>query len=111
MISHEIREKLQDIVRGTRLQGAEDRCSTVRNLLVESYGAGSTVKSEFESRAIIKEEQARFLRAWAEEAGLWLSALPSGSFNSLILHNLLFPNTAYSLGRIFYFLWIQCFIS
>lgn len=52
MIFNEIREKLQDIVRGTRLQGSADRCSAVRNLLVESFGTGSTVKSEFESRAI-----------------------------------------------------------
>ena len=79
MISNEIREKFQDIVRGTRLQGAAGHCSTVRNLLVESFGAGSTVKSEFESRAIIKEEQAHFLRSWAKEAGLWLPTLPPGS--------------------------------
>jgi hypothetical protein len=132
MISNEIREKLQDIVRGTRLQRSADRCSAVRNLLVESFGTGSTVKSEFESRAIVKKEQADFLRSWAEETGLWLSSLPPDSayltrggeskvylaadrlnvikvndaiyyatwteyFNSLILHNLLFPNTAYSL--------------
>jgi hypothetical protein len=132
MISNEIREKFQDIVRGTRLQGAAGHCSTVRNLLIESFGTGPTVKSEFESRAIIKEEQAYFLKSWAKEIGLWLSALPLGSeyltkggesiiylasdglnvikandaiyyatwseyFNSLILHNLLFPNTAYSL--------------
>jgi hypothetical protein len=75
MISNEIREKLQDIVRGTCLQEAADRCSTVRNLLIESFGTGSTIKSEFESRAIVKKEQANFLRSWAEEAGLWLSGL------------------------------------
>src|SRR5260221_2024089 len=79
MISNDIREKLQNIVRGTRLQGAADRCSTVRNLLVESFGTGSTVKSEFESRSIVKKEQADFLRSWAKETGLWLSAVPSGS--------------------------------
>jgi hypothetical protein len=58
MISNEIREKLQDIVRGTRLKGATGSCSTVRNLLIESFGTDKTVKSEFESRSIIKEEQA-----------------------------------------------------
>ncbi len=61
MISNEIREKFQDVVRGACLHGAAGHCSAVRNLLVESFGAGSTVKSEFESRAIIKKEQARFL--------------------------------------------------
>jgi hypothetical protein len=29
MISNEIRGKLQNIVRGTRLEGAADRCTTV----------------------------------------------------------------------------------
>lgn len=132
MISHEIQNKLQNIVNGTRFEGPADNCATVRNLLIEGFGTGSTVKSEFESRAIIKEKQASFLRAWAEEAGIWLNNLPIGSeyltrggeskiylapdrlnvikvndaiyyatwdeyLNSLLLHNLLFPNTAYSL--------------
>jgi len=132
MISHEIREKLQNIVNGTRFKGPADSCATVRNLLVEGFGTGSTVKSEFESRAIIKEKQASFLKAWAKGTGIWLDGLPTRSeyltkggeskvylapdrlnvikvndaiyyatwdeyLNSLTLHNLLFPNTAYSL--------------
>jgi len=132
MIPNEIREKLQDIVYGARFERAADRCATVRNLLVESFGTGSTIKAEFESRAVVKEEQARFLKSWAKEENQWLDALPAGSayltkggesrvylasdglnviklndaiyyatwdeyFNSLVLHNLLFPNTAYSL--------------
>src|ERR1700761_5591083 len=79
MISHETRERLQNIVDGTRLEGAADRCTTVRNLLVEGFGTGSTVKSEFESRAIIKEEQAGFLTAWAESSDLLFDELPEGS--------------------------------
>ena len=132
MISHEIRNKLQNIVNGTRFEGPADNCATVRNLLIESFETDSTVKSEFESRAIVKEKQANFLRAWAEEMGIWLDNLPMGSeyltkggeskiylapdrlnvikvndaiyyatwdeyLNSLLLHNLLFPNTAYLL--------------
>jgi len=132
MISHEIRNKLQNIVNGTRFEGPADNCATVRNLLIEGFGTGSTVKSEFESRAIVKEKQANFLKAWAEGEGIWVGNLPIGSeyltkggeskiylapdrlnvikvndaiyyatwdeyLNSLLLHNLLFPNTAYSL--------------
>ena len=132
MIPNEIRERLQNIVDGTRLEGSADRCTTLRNLLVESFGTGSTVKSEFESRAIIKEKQANFLKAWAESTGSLFDDLPEGSeyltkggeskvylaadglnvikvndaiyyatwdeyLNSLVLHNLLFPNTAYLL--------------
>ncbi|HEY4061269.1 MAG TPA: hypothetical protein VGM30_05190 [Puia sp.] len=132
MIPNEIREKLQDIVNGTRLEGATDRCAKVRNLLIEGFGTGSTIKAEFEGRAIIKEKQTDFLKSWTKEAGLWLDALPAESeyltkggeskvylasdrlnvlkvndaiyyatwgeyLTSLVLHNLLFPNTVYSL--------------
>jgi hypothetical protein len=131
MISDEIRKKLQNIIRGTRLEGAADRCSTIRDLLIKGFGADPTVKSEFESRAIIKEEQAGFLRAHAQESGLWLTSLSAGTeyltrggeskvyldpdklnlikvndaiyyatwfeyFTSVVIHNLLFPQTAYS---------------
>jgi hypothetical protein len=132
MISGEIRSQLQNIVRGACLQRTADRCSTVRNILIESFGASSTVKREFESRSIIKEKQVDFLKIYAKEIGLWLDCLPPGSeyltkggeskiylaadrldvikvndaiyyatwteyFNSLAAHNLLFPNTTYSL--------------
>ena len=61
MIFDEIRQKLQNIVRGISLEGTSDRCTTVRSILIESFGASSTVKREFESRSIIKEKQAEFL--------------------------------------------------
>ena len=79
MIAHEIRKKLQNIVRGALLEGQEDHCTTIRNLLVESFGTSSTVKKEFESRAILKEKQARFLRSHSEKVDLWLTSLPCGS--------------------------------
>jgi len=79
MILDEIREKLQDIARGARLQGTSDRCSTIRNILVESFGTGPTVKSEFESRAILKEKQASFLKSHSKELNIWLDSLPEGS--------------------------------
>ena len=132
MISDEIREKLQNIVRGTCLEGPTDRCSTVRNHLIEGFGTSPTVKGEFESRSIIKKKQIEFLKSYAKESGLWLESLAPQSeyltkggeskvylaadglnvikvndavyyatwaeyFNSLVLHNLLFPNTTYSL--------------
>ncbi len=132
MISDGFQKKLQDIIRGAFLEGQEDHCTAVRNLLCQSFGTDTTIKSEFESRAILKEKQARFLKAHADKVGLWLLSLPSASqyltrggeaeiylavdqrhvikvndgvyyatwmeyFNSLVIHNLLFPNTAYSL--------------
>jgi hypothetical protein len=132
MISNEIREQLQYIVRGACLQGTAGRCSTVRNLLIGGFGADPTVKGQFESRAIVKERQNEFLKSYALQSGIWLASLPSDTqyltrggeskifmdsdklnvikvndgvyyatwteyFTSLVVHNLLFPNTAYSL--------------
>ena len=132
MIADETRKKLQDIARGALIEGQGDHCKSIRNLLIKSFGASSTAKSEFESRAILKEKQARFLRSHAEKNSLWLSTLPEGSeyiakggeaqvylspdalnvikandaiyyatweeyFNSVVIHNLLFPSTSYSL--------------
>jgi serine/threonin/tyrosin kinase-like protein len=132
MISDEIRQKLQNIIRGNVLEGQKDYCTAIRNLLCQSFGSDPTSKKEFESRAIVKEEQARFLKAYAEERDLWMQSLPIGCqyltqggeseihlapdqlhviknndavyyatwleyFNSLLIHNLLFPNTTYNL--------------
>lgn len=130
MISDEIRQKLQNIIRGDVLEGHEDHCTATRNLLCQSFGSDPTVKKEFESRSIVKEEQARFLKTHAEDKMFWMQSLPEGCqylthggeseiylasdqlhviknndavyyatwlefFNSLVIHNLLFPNTAY----------------
>jgi hypothetical protein len=132
MIPNDIRQKLQNIIRGELQEGSTDSCTAIRNLLCQGFGASPTVKSEFESRAIVKEKQVSFLKSYAQKEGLWLKSLPSGSqylteggeskvylsedgryviklndsgyyatwteyFNSLVLHNLLFSNTAYSL--------------
>ena len=45
----------------------------------ESFGASPTIKSEFEGRSIIKEEQVEFLKSHAQKAGLWIESLPKGS--------------------------------
>lgn len=58
MITDEIREKLQNIIGGAIVQGQQDTCTTIRNLLCKSFETSATVKSEFESKAIIKEKQA-----------------------------------------------------
>jgi len=132
MIPDDIREQLQNIIKGELQEGSTDSCTAVWNLLCKSFGTSPTVKSEFESRAIIKEEQVGFLKSYAQKENLWLRSLPPGSqylteggeskvflsedarsvikvndagyyatwteyFNSLLLHNLIFDNTAYSL--------------
>lgn len=79
MISDELQKKLQDITRGVILEREADDCTTIRNLLCQSFGSNTTIKSEFESRAIVKEKQVAFLKAYAEKTRLWLHSLPKGS--------------------------------
>jgi len=132
MIPHDIREQLQNIIKGKFQEGSTDSCTAVWNLLCKSFGTSPTAKSQFESKAIIKKEQVGFLKSYGQNEKLWLQSLPRGSqylteggeskvflsedgrsviklndagyyatwteyFNSLLLHNLLFDNTAYSL--------------
>ena len=55
MASNELRGKLQNIINGTCLTGETNYCTTIRNLLIESYGTGSTIKAKFESKSIVKK--------------------------------------------------------
>lgn len=69
MIGDEAKKKLQDIVRGAFFEGQQDHCTTIRNLLCQSFGTDPTLKSEFESRAIIKEKQVAFLKSHCDKNG------------------------------------------
>ncbi|MFD2920749.1 hypothetical protein ACFS6H_13575 [Terrimonas rubra] len=137
MIPDEIRKQLQNIVNGVILQGTTDSCATIRNHLIQSFGASTTIKSEFESRLLIKENEKNFLINYAKRNGVWSESLPpdalyltrggeplvylsadlkhvlkvndaiyyatwSEYFTSLVIHNLLFPSTAYQLNGFTY---------
>lgn len=130
MNNNDTRSKLKNIIKGIVIEGAEDNCTTVRNLLCASFSTSTTVKRDFESKAIIKERQAEFLKKYAQQNALWITHPPDTSqflarggeatvyfdapnksvvklndgvyyatwlefFNSVVIHNLLFPNTAY----------------
>ena len=131
-MDNEIRKKLQDIVDTNDLKRPEDRCSTIRSELIRGFGSGPTVKTEFESKRLVKEAQVACLKTYATKNGLWFDNLPNDFiyltkggeskvyldqdglnvfkindavyyatwaeyFTSLVIHNLLFPNTAYDL--------------
>jgi hypothetical protein len=66
MLSDVIREKLQNIIRGELQERSTDSCTAILNLLCKSFGTSPTVKSEFESKTIIKEEQVCFLKSYAQ---------------------------------------------
>lgn len=131
MFSDDVRSKLQDIIQGTVIQEQPDSCTSIRNYLCRSFPTSTTVKKEFESKRLLKEEQIRFLKELATSQNLWIPSVPDDwsylteggeakiflhsdhlnviklndgvyyatwleYFNSLVIHNLLFPQTAYS---------------
>jgi hypothetical protein len=118
MIPDGIREQLQNIIRGKLQEGSTDSCTTIWNLLCKSFGTSPTVKGEFESKAIKENLWLKSLPPGSQylteggESKVFLSeggqsvikmndagyyATWTEYFNSLLLHNLLFDNTAYSL--------------
>ena len=130
MLPNDTRSKIKNITAGIVIEGSQDNCTTIRNLLCESFPTSTTVKKDFESKAVIKEKQARLLEVYCNENKLWVSLLPDEDryltrggealvyldvdnknviklndgiyyatwlefFNSILLHNFIFPNTAY----------------
>jgi hypothetical protein len=131
MLPDDTRSKIENITAGIILEGSVDNCTALRNLLCSSFPTSTTVKKDFESKAIIKEKQAVVLEGYSTSNNLWISDLPKedryltrggeakvylGSdnksviklndaiyyatwlelFNSIVLHNLIFTNTAYT---------------
>lgn len=131
MFSDDTRQKLKNIVSGIIIEEQTDTCTAVRNILCASFSTSTTVKKDFESKSIVKEEQVGFLKNYSSENNLWVHDLPGenrfltrggeakvylGSdnktvvklndavyyatwlefLNSLVIHNLLFTETAYT---------------
>lgn len=76
MLSDDTRNKIKNITGGDVFKGSEDNCTTIRNLLCRSFATSTTVKKEFESRSIIKEEQKRLLESYCNSNNLWVNNLP-----------------------------------
>jgi hypothetical protein len=130
MLTDDTRKKLEIIIGGARIIGATDSCSAIRNYLCEGFRTGPTIKSQFSSKSIDKEEQAIALGSYARKSGIWFDEIPKDwlflakggesevylspdnksvykandavyyatwleFFQSLLIHNLLFPDTTY----------------
>jgi len=141
MYNDDTKRKLENIVRGSLIEGNPDHCTAVRNFLCRSFSTSTTVKRDFESKLLIKKEQESGLRNYAGIHDLWIENLPGQYltrggesqvyldvestqvvkindavyyatwleyFNSLVLHNLIFKDTAYTfigfidLGNVLY---------
>ena len=129
MFSDDTKSKVENIIRGSLIEGHSDHCTAIRNFLCTGYSTSTTVKRDFESKELIKKEQSDKLREYATQNNLWIEKLPDqfiaeggeskvylvdeGAcvikinfayyyatwleyFNSLLFHNLIFCDTAYS---------------
>jgi Serine/Threonine/Tyrosine Kinase found in polyvalent proteins len=79
MYDNETRRKLQDIISGKLIKGQTDNCSTARNYLSTSYTASTKVKTDFENRAKIKEEQSKVLKEFAKKFNFLLNKIPTSN--------------------------------
>jgi hypothetical protein len=130
-IDDDTRKRLEDIVKGTVLEGTKDNCTAARNLLCTSFRTSATVKKNFDGQSRIKAQQTEFLKAHSSSNAWWINDLPGEDsfltrggeakvyfapdrrnvikvndaiyyatwlefFNSVVIHNLLFVDTAYT---------------
>ncbi|MBO9565416.1 MAG: hypothetical protein J7621_21745 [Niastella sp.] len=76
MFSDDTRQKLKNIVSGIIIEEQTDTCTAVRNILCASFSTSTTVKKDFESKSIVKEEQVGFLKNYCANNNLWVHDLP-----------------------------------
>lgn len=70
MLRDATREKVENIIRGIVVAGANDHCTATRNFLCASYSTSQTVKREFDSKRVIKEEQEEQFGLFASDNNL-----------------------------------------
>ncbi|MCW3117949.1 MAG: hypothetical protein JWM28_2031 [Chitinophagaceae bacterium] len=61
MLPDDTRKRIENITAGIIIEGIPDTCTTIRNLLSAGFATSTTVKVDFESKSVIKEEQAQLL--------------------------------------------------
>jgi Serine/Threonine/Tyrosine Kinase found in polyvalent proteins len=76
MLNDDTENKIQDIISGTYIHWQTDTCTAARNFLCSSFSPSTTVKKDFENRAVIKEEQAAALILYINENQLWIKRPP-----------------------------------
>ena len=65
MYNDDTKNKIENIINGSLINGLKDHCTTIRNFLCASYATSTTVKRNFESNALVKKEQGLVLREYA----------------------------------------------
>lgn len=77
MIDNEIKQKLEDIVKGVEIPGDGVACTAIRNFLCRRYQTSATDKRDFDNQSKIKEDQKTKLIQFGLENGLLLKNLPA----------------------------------
>lgn len=76
MLSDDTRRKIENITAGVVIEGQQDHCTAIRNFLCSRFETSTTVKANFERKAISKEEQAKLLIDYCNLHNLWATDLP-----------------------------------
>jgi hypothetical protein len=66
MLPDDTRRKIENITAGVVIEGSQDHCTAIRNFLCSRFATSTTVKTDFESKAVIKEEQGILLIKYSE---------------------------------------------
>jgi hypothetical protein len=70
MLPNDTLSKIKIITNGIIIEGTQDTCSTIRNLLCPSFPTSTTVKEDFEGKPVIKERQTVILETFCNEHDL-----------------------------------------
>lgn len=76
MLNIDTKSKIQDIISGAVIHWPADTCTAARNFLCGSFSPSTTVKKDFENRAVIKKEQAAALTSFIHSNSLWVERPP-----------------------------------
>ncbi len=76
MLPDDTRNKIENIVAGVVLEGGTDSCTAIRNTLCSRFATSTVVKANFESNAIIKKDQSKYIEKYSETHGLLLQHCP-----------------------------------
>lgn len=61
LINDDTRGKIENIAAGIIIEGKNDNCTKIRNLLCASFPTSTTGKTAFGSQAIVKKERSYYL--------------------------------------------------
>ena len=76
MYSDDTKRKLENIIRGSVIDGVTDNCTATRNFLCTSFSTSTTAKRNFETNSLIKKEQESALRNYTTTHKVWITLFP-----------------------------------